>query len=242
MSIKRSIGDPKRDKERLGVLTVAFFLMLFTSCPRGSREAGRGTSACWATRPAPDERPQAQRSDSDVTVRQLRCEYLRDPLGINVVKPRLEWILESGGRGQKQTAYQVLVAGSAERLNIGQADLWDSGKVKSDQSIHVVYSGKALTSQMRCYWKVRVWDKNGKPTSWSKPAMWSMGLLTESDWQADWIGAPPEKTQEKQKPHNGFHSRFSNSPETPKWVKTSEVVLALPMPQRNQNSKLSPPG
>ena len=92
---------------------------------------------------------------SDVRVADLRCEYLADPLGIDVVQPRLSWKLEAQWRGQRQTAYQVLVAGEEKLLREGKADLWDSGKVASDQSIHVVYAGKPLASRTRCYWKVR---------------------------------------------------------------------------------------
>ena len=122
-----------------------------------------------------------------VGVEGLRCEYLKDPLGINVTKPRLSWVLQSEERGQKQTAYQVLVASTAETLAKDQGDLWDSGRVESDQTIHVEYAGKPFRSQMQCHWKVRAWDKAGQPSPWSQPALWTMGLLNVSDWEAKWI-------------------------------------------------------
>jgi alpha-L-rhamnosidase len=125
-----------------------------------------------------------------IRVEQLRCEYLHDPQGIDVAAPRLSWVLLSEVRGQKQTAYRVLVASSAERLAADEADLWDSGKIDGDQTIHVVYQGKPLRTRMRCFWKVRVWDKDGKPSAWSRLALWSMGLLKPDDWQAQWIAAP----------------------------------------------------
>ncbi|MDH4239767.1 MAG: glycoside hydrolase family 78 protein [Phycisphaerae bacterium] len=132
---------------------------------------------------------------SDVAVKKLRCEYRVNPLGIDVVEPRLSWILESNRRGQMQSAYQVLVAGSENKLKRNKGDLWNSGRVESDQSIHVVYKGKELKSRMGCYWKVRVWDKDGKASAWSEPAFWTMGLLEPKDRQAEWIGydapAPP---------------------------------------------------
>jgi alpha-L-rhamnosidase len=119
----------------------------------------------------------------------LRCEYLENPLGIDVLKPRLSWTTASEARGWMQGAYQILVASSPELLKQDEGDLWDSGKVASGQSIHVAYAGKALTSRMRCYWKVRVWDKEGRPSGWSGSAMWSMGLLEPEAWQgAEWIG------------------------------------------------------
>jgi len=127
-------------------------------------------------------------ADSGVSVKELRCEYLVNPRGIDVVKPRLSWVLESGQRGQVQSAYQILVAGSEEKLKKNQGDLWDTGKVSSDESSHVVYAGKKLKSRMRCCWKVRVWDKDDRVSAWSEPASWTMGLLESKDWQAKWIG------------------------------------------------------
>jgi alpha-L-rhamnosidase len=126
-------------------------------------------------------------------VANLRCEYLKNPLGIDVFKPRLSWVIEEGGqkikdRGQKQTAYQVLVASSEKLLKNDNGDLWDSGKLLSDQSIQVEYAGKPMQSRMACFWKVRVWEKEGKASAWSQPASWSMGLLQPNDWQAKWIG------------------------------------------------------
>jgi alpha-L-rhamnosidase len=123
-----------------------------------------------------------------VEVKQLRCEYRVNPLGIDIVKPRLSWIIESSQRGQLQSAYQILVSESREKLGKNQGELWDSGRIVSDQSNQVVYQGKPLKSRMRCYWKLRVWDKEGKVSPWSKPAMWTVGLLEPEDWQAKWIG------------------------------------------------------
>ena len=125
-------------------------------------------------------------------VSDLRCEYLVAPAGIDVAVPRLSWKLEPtqpGLRGQRQSAYQVLVASNPEQLAQDKSDLWDSGKVTSDQSIHVEYAGKELASRTRCAWRVRVWDESGRPSAWSEPAAWSMGLLKPADWGgAKWIG------------------------------------------------------
>ncbi len=97
-----------------------------------------------------------------VTVDKPRCEYQVDPRGIDVAQPRLSWILQSDQRGQKQTAYQVLVASSPDVLAKDQGDLWDSRRVASDQTIHVEYAGKPLSSRLQCFWKVRAWDQ-GRP-------------------------------------------------------------------------------
>ena len=121
----------------------------------------------------------------------LRCEYLVNPLGIHESSPRFSWRMNSTQRGEKQTAYRILVASSPALLARAQGDLWDSGKVMSDQSAQVAYAGKPLHSRMHCYWTVHTWDRAGKPGSWSRPALWTMGLLAISDWSAKWIAAPP---------------------------------------------------
>jgi hypothetical protein len=122
-----------------------------------------------------------------VTPVNLRCEFRVDPRGVEAVQPRLSCTLDSSQRGQFQSAYQVLVASSRAALEGGRADLWDSGKVASRERIQIVYNGKPLTSHMRCYWKVRVWDKDGTPSEWSPPASWSMGILKPEEWRASWV-------------------------------------------------------
>ena len=127
-----------------------------------------------------------------MTTGNLRCEYLTNPAGIDVVQPRLSWQLESARRGEKQTAYQILVASSAKELAADHGDLWDSGKVAGDATSQVVYGGAALHSRMSCFWKVRAWDMDGQPSAWSQPASWTVGLLDAADWSAKWIdGSAP---------------------------------------------------
>ena len=99
------------------------------------------------------------------------------------------YYLEDDERGQKQTAYQVLVASTTELLSKDRGDLWDSGKVVSEQSVLLEYHGKPQESWQQCHWKARVWDKDGKASEWSQPAAWTMGLLDSNAWQAKWIGA-----------------------------------------------------
>ena len=118
----------------------------------------------------------------------LRCEYLINPLGIDVINPRLSWYSSSKQRDQKQTAYRILVASSLQKLNADEGNLWDTGKISSDESINIKYEGKQLHSGERCFWKVKVWDNRGQQSRWSGPAMWSMGLLHKSDWKGYWIG------------------------------------------------------
>ena len=122
-----------------------------------------------------------------LTVTDLRCEYQTNPLGIDVAAPRLSWIMESKVRGTSPSAYHILVAQSMAALDAGQGNLWDSGKANSSQSVHVAYEGKALTSSQRCFWKVRVWDKQNQASDWSEAAWWEMGLLSDHDWKGQWI-------------------------------------------------------
>jgi len=167
-----------------------------------------------------------------------RCEYRTNPLGIDVVKPRLNWILESDVRGQRQSAYRVLVATSVAALTEDKGDLWDSGKVRSDQSIHVVYQGRALQSGVRCYWKVRVWDKDGRASAWSESATWSMGLLHPRDWQARWIGATDRVEAPPLAWVAGYHALEAETADETKWVQVDlgaehridEVILYPPTP------------
>jgi len=118
----------------------------------------------------------------------LRCEYLMNPLGLDAAQPRLSWVINSNHRGVRQTGYQILVASSAERLAQERGDLWNSGKVVSDQSSQVSYAGQPLRSRQGCWWKVRVWDQQGAATPWSHDGYWEMGLLAAEAWQpAKWL-------------------------------------------------------
>ncbi len=120
-------------------------------------------------------------------------------------------------RGQRQTAYHILVASSADLLAKDQADLWDSGRIASDRSIHVEYAGKPLPSRMRCHWKARIWDQDGKVSAWSKPASWSMGLLKPDDWKGRWITASKWFMPREYRPI-GFCTAATASPDAPAWA------------------------
>ena len=119
----------------------------------------------------------------------LRCDYAVNPLGVDSQPPRLFWRLKSSANDQSQSAYEILVASSAKNLAADHGDLWSSGKVVSDETIQINYAGQKLSTSQQNFWKVRVWDTNGKVSTWSKPATWTMGVLEKSDWHAQWIGA-----------------------------------------------------
>ncbi len=126
-------------------------------------------------------------TDAGITPVALRTEYRENPLGIDETQPRLFWRVESDERSQVQTAYQILVASSANLLQSQTGDLWDSGRVESSETIQIEYAGKPLTSRQQCFWKVRVWDRDGVASDWSPTALWSMGLLEATDWTAEYI-------------------------------------------------------
>lgn len=124
-------------------------------------------------------------------VSRLRCEYLVAPLGIDERAPRLSWAIECGRRGARQVAYRVGVASTPEELAGDEWNLWDSGRVESNQTTHILYAGRPLRSRDVCHWRVQVWDETGRRAR-SQPSVWTMGLLLDHDWTARWIAANPE--------------------------------------------------
>jgi len=141
---------------------------------------------------------------ADVAPCGLRCEYLSDPNGIDVVTPRLSWRIESDdpvARGIAQTAYQILVASSPDKLDADIGDLWDTGKMDDGESLHHAYSGTALVSGAAAFWKVRVWYGGDTPSAWSSTARWRQGLLHREDWAGQWIGFPGERPADTTDPN-----------------------------------------
>jgi alpha-L-rhamnosidase len=124
---------------------------------------------------------------------ELRCEYLNEPLGVDVPHPRLSWRLaatDEAARGQRQSSYQIHVATADDRLTAGTADVWDSGPVRSDDTQNIECAGPPMRSGQRCCWSVRSADENGTWSPWSLPAHWTTGPLSPADWHAEWIGSP----------------------------------------------------
>lgn len=118
----------------------------------------------------------------------LQADYTTDPLGIDDMHPSLSWQLRSTHADSRQTAYRVLVATSPRLLTPGRADVWDSGRVDSSDSVGVQYDGPTLRSSQRYYWTVQVWTSTGRASGPARAAWWEMGLLSPSDWQgAQWI-------------------------------------------------------
>ncbi|WP_282135200.1 family 78 glycoside hydrolase catalytic domain [Seonamhaeicola maritimus] len=145
-----------------------------------------------------------------VSLADLKCEYRVNPLGIDNTKPRFSWKLveEKQLRGQRQKAFQVLVASSLDNLNKNIGDLWDSGKVETNKSVNNVYNGNVLEATKKYFWKVKVWDVFGEESNWSDYRLFSMGLLEKADWKGDWI----HKIDQKKTDHNWYRKTF-NLPE-----------------------------
>ncbi len=117
----------------------------------------------------------------------LRCELLKNPKGIDCSNPRMSWEIVATDRDVRQTAFHLLVASSLDKLNAGEADLWDSGIVQTTQSVHVPYLGQPLKSRTDCFWKVKVYTNKGV-SDWSQPGQWFMAFMQVDDWQAKWTG------------------------------------------------------
>jgi alpha-L-rhamnosidase len=123
-----------------------------------------------------------------LTPDKLLCEYLVNPIGLDVRQPRLSWQASAQHRGARQTAYHIRVGNNPAALENSAADIvWDTGNVMSDHSLHIPYAGTALQPGQRCYWQVRVWDEHDTVSAWSTTAFWEMGLLDSGSWQAEWI-------------------------------------------------------
>lgn len=128
----------------------------------------------------------AKRVDA-VSVVTLRTEYKQNPVGIDVLKPRLSWQLQSDRRNVSQKAYQIQVAMTPVDLLAFRNLVWDSKLVDSNESVNRVYEGPSLKSGQRYYWRVRVWDNLGMSSKWSEVGSWEMGLLSPTEWQANWV-------------------------------------------------------
>ncbi|MDR1380496.1 MAG: alpha-L-rhamnosidase N-terminal domain-containing protein, partial [Tannerella sp.] len=134
-----------------------------------------------------------RQSDSGFVATRLQCEYQTEPIGMDVHAPRFGWRLTDAGhvRGQSQTAYNILVASSLKKLTETGADVWNSGKVNSPQSVLIPFGGEKLRSSSAYFWKVRVYDRDGKPSAWSEPARFVTGILDPAGWNAAaWIKHP----------------------------------------------------
>lgn len=165
-------------------------------------------------------------AQNKISVTNLQCEMLNNPEGIDVLKPRLSWKIKSDVNDVKQTAYQILVASTLENLNANKADLWDSGKVTSKESVNVVYNGKKLSDRQNAFWKVTVFTNKGEIKSTEK-AHFSIGILTYADWKSTrWIGYEKLSKDDSVSQYSRLSARYLRKEiDLKKQVKSAKVYI-----------------
>lgn len=184
--------------------------------------------------------PGSLRGAGSLSVAALQCEGRDNPLGVDLAQPALSWRLSTAARAAAQTAYQVLVASSPQQLAQNQGDLWDSGQVKSNETLNVVYAGRPPRASQQVFWKVRVWDQDGSPSDWSPPASWTLGLLTPTDWNAQWIsaaGAEQQATFYPEAARRDFNRRDSFARAYPRATEIPEPNYASLLARREFETK-----
>jgi alpha-L-rhamnosidase len=117
----------------------------------------------------------------------LTCESIVNPLGIDTTNPRLGWWLTSADRNQKQAAYEIIVGDVLADVQNRKASVWSTSKVPSSQSIQIEFKGNILKPRTRYYWRVRVYDQNNVPSSWSDVAWFETGMMDDKNWTSKWI-------------------------------------------------------
>lgn len=165
-------------------------------------------------------------AQNKISVTNLQCEMLNNPEGIDVLKPRLSWQIQSDVNDVKQTAYQILVASTLENLNANKADLWDSGKVASDESVNVIYNGKKLRDRDNAFWKVIVFTNKGEVKS-NEKAHFSIGILTYADWKSTrWIGYEKLSKDDSISQYSKLSARYLRKEiDVKKQVKNAKVYI-----------------
>ena len=138
-------------------------------------------------------------AQSALQVDKLTCENIVNPLGIDVRKPELAWTLVLNERNQFQSAYEIIVSSDRSLADKLQGNFWSTGKVISNQQLHIEYSGTGLSPRTRYYWRVRVYNQEGKASDWSKTNWFETGMMEMANWNAKWINdgsAQPMKDED----------------------------------------------
>ncbi|MDR0757605.1 MAG: family 78 glycoside hydrolase catalytic domain [Tannerella sp.] len=178
-----------------------------------------------------------------VAVENLRCEYMKDPLGIDILRPRFSWEMVSDETGKKQKAYQILVSTDVSALAEDRADAWNSKKTTGNATNQIYYAGKPLQANTLYYWKARVWDEKGKPSAWSPVARFLTGPLKADDWKAQWIGEKetPVAPEDRYYTYQGYRSVQVSQPDAYKWIvidlkteQTFDAVKIYPIASRER--------
>lgn len=129
-----------------------------------------------------------ENTDTPLRIIQMKCNGMENPAGTGRI-PDFSWITDSEERGQKQTAYQLIVSSESKSAAKLKGDQWDSGKIISGENAWISYGGTELLPGMVYYWRIRIWDKDDVPSEWSKAGVFLTGLFDKDDWAgAKWIG------------------------------------------------------
>jgi alpha-L-rhamnosidase len=156
-------------------------------------------------------------SQKDLSVYDLSCEHKSNPVGVDVLQPRLSWKIKSAGFNIEQTAYSIKV--STDQKMSASKTVWATGKISSGESVLIPYNGSALTAEQRYYWQVKIWDNKGRESKWSEPAYWETGLMSPSGWKAKWIELDADTNRYFPSPH--FRKEFTVS----KPVKSARIYV-----------------
>jgi alpha-L-rhamnosidase len=166
---------------------------------------------------------------SEYEVYELSCEQSENPIGVDEMHPRFSWKIRSSERNTTQKAYQIMVSDSKEALERGDGNVWNSGRVESDESILIAYKGKPLQSFATYYWRVCSWNEKGEQSHWSSTATFGMGILSMKDWNgAAWIAL------EKDNPKN----RYIRGNESTNDIPGYKEMKPYRMPQFRKEVKL----
>jgi len=153
-------------------------------------------------------------------IKELFCEYMKEPINIDVACPRLSWTIESTGRAVLQRQYRVVVCSSPDKAVSGIGDLWDTGRIDSDESANIIYKEQQLLSDTKYWWSVKIWDEQGNESDFAAPACFETALFHMSDWKAAWIGPKSPKTS-----INGYENGEIRSPFLRKEINLPQKVI-----------------
>ncbi len=179
-------------------------------------------------------------SQKDLAVYDLSCEHKKNPLGVDVLNPRLSWKIRSAGYNVLQTAYAIRVATDQRFAGSGMA--WQTGKVSSDESVLIPYGGAELKPGQRYYWQVKVWDNKGRESKWSEAGYWETGLLSPAGWKAKWIELESDTVRYSPSTHLRKEFSVSKSVRSARIYVTSHGFYELHLNGKKAGDQVFTPG
>ncbi len=175
-------------------------------------------------------------SQSPLKIDTTLCENKVNPLGVNTENIRFSWIVKSNIRDNGQSAYQIIIASSIEKLKADNGDIWNSGKKESDQSILIPFNEQTLQAGTTYFWKVKIWDTKGNESSWSEPSKFVTGLIQPQDWSnAQWIAYDEMDSSKRIVP--GIHA--PNYSKVWKKYPSGEHILPILRKEFNSDKKVA---